>query len=192
MSPGKIIFLHGASSSGKSTIAQRLQAVIDAPFWHISIDHLRDSGVLPMDRFRSGEFDWKNVRDAFFDGYHRALPVYAAAGNNLIIEHIIDTPEWMALLVDLLRPFDVFFVGIHCPLEELEQRERARGDRSIGDARRDFETIHRHALYDLEIESTRPPAENVAAIIGAWNERRGPSAFERMAESSPRSSSRDR
>jgi chloramphenicol 3-O phosphotransferase len=192
MTSGKIIFLHGASSSGKSTIAQRLQAVIDAPFWHISIDHFRDSGVLPMERFKSGEFDWKNVRDAFFEGYHRALPVYAAAGNNLIIEHIIDTPEWMALLVDLLRPFDVFFVGIHCPLEELEQRERARGNRSIGDARRDFETIHRDALYDLEVESTRPPAENAATIIAAWKRRLSPSAFERMAESSTDPSSRDR
>jgi chloramphenicol 3-O phosphotransferase len=192
MTLGKIIFLHGASSSGKSTIAQRLQAVIDMPFWHISIDHFRDFGVLPMERFKSGAFDWQKQRDAFFDGYHRALPVYAAAGNNLIIEHIIDTPEWKALLLELLRPFDVFFVGVHCPLEELEQRERARGNRAIGDARRDFETIHRHALYDLEVESTRPPAENAAAIIAAWKQRRSPSAFERMAESAISPSSRDR
>jgi chloramphenicol 3-O phosphotransferase len=145
-----------------------------------------------MERFKSREFDWKKVREAFFDGYHRALPVYAAAGNNLIIEHIIDTPEWKALLLELLRPFDVFFVGIHCPLEELEQRERARGNRAIGDARRDFETIHRDALYDLEVESTRPPAENAAAIIAAWKQRRSPSAFERMAESATGPSSRDR
>jgi chloramphenicol 3-O phosphotransferase len=37
---GKIIFLHGASSSGKSTIAKLLQNTIDEPFWHVSIDHL--------------------------------------------------------------------------------------------------------------------------------------------------------
>jgi chloramphenicol 3-O phosphotransferase len=74
MSSGKIIFLHGASSSGKSTIARRLQATIDEPFWHISIDHLRDSGVLPMDRFRSGAFAWKDVRNAFFDGCLETTP----------------------------------------------------------------------------------------------------------------------
>jgi len=181
MTQGKIIFLHGASSSGKSTIARLLQATIDAPFWHISIDHLRDSGVLPMDRIASGAFPWKDLRDGFFDGYHRSLPVYAAAGNNMIIEHIIDTQEWMALLVALLSPFDIFFVGVHCPLEELERRERARKDRAIGDARRDFETIHRHAPYDFEVDATRPPAENVAAIIAAWKERSGPSVFQRMA-----------
>ena len=181
MASGKIIFLHGASSSGKSTIARLLQATIDEPFWHISIDHLRDAGVLPMDRIARGAFQWKDLRDAFFEGYHRSLPVYAAAGNNLIIEHIIDTQEWMSLLVELLSPFDIFFVGVHCPLEELERRERARSDRAIGDAKRDFETIHRHARYDFEVDATPPPADNVAAIIAAWKQRRAPSAFERMA-----------
>jgi len=182
MTPGHIIFLHGASSSGKSTIARLLQATIDEPFWHLSIDHLRDSGVLPMARVRSGEFRWQDLRGAFFAGYHRALPVYVEAGNNLILEHIVDTPEWMALLVSLLGPFDVFFVGIHCPLDELERRERARGDRPPGDAHRDFQTIHRHALYDLEVDAMRPPTENVADIIAAWKQRREPSAFQRMAE----------
>ena len=179
---GKIIFLHGASSSGKSTIARLLQATIDAPFWHLSIDHLRDSGVLPMDRIRKGEFRWQDLRAAFFTGYHRALPVYVEAGNNLILEHIVDTPEWMSLLVGLLSPFDVYFIGIHCPLEELERRERARNDRLVGDARRDFETIHRHAVYDLEIDSTRSPAENAATIIAGWKRRAAPSAFQRMAD----------
>jgi len=181
MTAGKIIFLHGASSSGKSTIARRLQAAIEEPFWHISIDHLRDSGVLPMDRIKRGEFDWQDLRQAFFEGYHRALAVYVAAGNNLIIEHIIDTQEWMSLLVALLSPFDVFFVGIHCPLDELERRERQRKDRPAGDARRDFETIHRHAVYDFEIDSTLPPDDNVAAIIATWKRRARPSAFERLA-----------
>ena len=49
----QIIFLHGASSSGKSTIAKALQACIEKPFWHISIDHLRDAGVLPTERMAS-------------------------------------------------------------------------------------------------------------------------------------------
>ncbi|MGA1600219.1 MAG: phosphotransferase-like protein [bacterium] len=38
--PGNVILLNGASSSGKSTLAQDLQARLDEPFWHFSIDHL--------------------------------------------------------------------------------------------------------------------------------------------------------
>ncbi|WP_319533257.1 hypothetical protein [uncultured Cohaesibacter sp.] len=68
----QILFLHGASSSGKSTLARALQDALPVPFWHISIDHLRDSGVLPSHRFKSGEFDWKAARPRFFDGYHQS------------------------------------------------------------------------------------------------------------------------
>lgn len=178
---GAIILLNGASSSGKSSIARALQASIAAPFWHISIDHLVDAGVLPSARIRSGEFTWKGaMREAFFDGFHRSLPVYAEAGNNLIVEHIVETEAWMRRLLALLGPYDVFFVGVHCPLEELERREAARGDRPIGDARRDFHTAHAHATYDLELDATQPPQANAERLITAWASRSRPSAFDRL------------
>ncbi len=179
---GNVIFLNGATSSGKSTIARLLQSKIGEPFWHISIDHLRDAGVLPLARIKSGEFKWAELRRAFFRGFHHSLPAYAAAGNNLIVEHIVETKEWMSLLVELLQPFDVYFVGIHCPLEELERREKERKDRPVGDARRDFETIHVHALYDLELDSTLPTEQNIDLLLSAWKQRTRPSAFQQMAE----------
>ena len=84
-------------------------------------------------------------------------------------------------LVAQLSPFDVFCIGLHCPLAELERRERARGDRPIGDARRDFETTHALALYDLELDATDPLEGNVARTLSAWEARMRPSAFDRMA-----------
>lgn len=169
--PGKIIFLHGATSSGKSTIAKLLQATISEPFWHVSIDHIRGAGVLPLERIRSGEFPWGDLREDFFNGFHHSLPPYATAGNNLIVEHIIETEEWRELLAELLAPFDVFYVGIHCPLPELERREKARGDRPLGGARKDFETVHTGMVYDLELDGTLPPEENVKRLIEAWEQR---------------------
>ena len=44
---GRIILLNGASSSGKSSLAQALQRQLDEPFWHWSIDHLLAARVLP-------------------------------------------------------------------------------------------------------------------------------------------------
>jgi len=179
---GKIILIHGPSSSGKSSIAGELQARIEAPFWHISIDQLRDSGVLPMARIRSGEFPWAGLREPFFDGFHQALAAYAGSGNSLIVEHIVETQAWMADLVRILTRFDVFFVRVHCAVEEMERREIARGDRRAGDARRDFETLPVFH-YDLELDSTATTAgENVDRLLSAWRTRGRPSAFERMAE----------
>ena len=139
---GKIILINGASSSGKSTLARQLQQTLPSPFWHFSFDHLRDSNALPMARVRSGEFDWSAMRPAVFDGFHRCLPVLAEAGNNLIVDHIIENEMWMSDLVKLLTGLDVFFVGVHCPLPELERRERERGNRRVGEARTDYQIVH--------------------------------------------------
>ena len=127
--PGKIILLNGASSSGKSSLARAVQARIEEPFWHISIDHLRDSGVLPTARIRAGEFRWATMRDAFFEGFEQSLLAYVRCGNNLIVEHIMESRAWLLRLAGLLVGQDAFFVGLHCDLVELERREIARGDR---------------------------------------------------------------
>jgi chloramphenicol 3-O phosphotransferase len=177
---GNIILLNGASSSGKSTLAGALQAQLDEAFWHISIDHLMAAGVLPQQRIDTGEFAWTQMREPFFEGFHRCIPALAQAGNNLLVEHIVETEAWMQRLVELLAWLDVFFVGVHCPLDELERRERARGNRRIGEAQADFQTVHSFGTYDFEVDSTAPPCESVTELIAAWKARRQPSAFERM------------
>jgi chloramphenicol 3-O phosphotransferase len=141
--PGKIMLINGASSAGKSTLARALQQKLHEPFLHWSFDHLRESHALPMARIRDGELEWARMRPAVFDGFHRCLSALAGAGNNLIADHIIEQEHWLADLIQLLAPFDVFFVGVHCPLPELERRERQRGDRRPGEARRDFDRVHR-------------------------------------------------
>ncbi len=178
---GKIILINGASSSGKSTLARQLQQTLPIPFWHFSFDHLRDSNALPMERVRSGEIDWSAMRPAVFDGFHRCLPVLAEAGNNLIVDHIIENEIWMWDLVKLLAGLDVFFVGVHCPLPELERRERERGNRTVGEARTDYQVVHSFAAYDLEIDSMQPCQTNVNTLVAAWESRQPPSVFERMA-----------
>jgi chloramphenicol 3-O phosphotransferase len=177
---GKIILVNGASSSGKSTLSRALQAKLEQPFWHYSIDHLLAANILPHTRIKSKEFLWSDLRPQFFAGFHQSLPALAKAGNNLIVEHIVETKEWMQLLLELLAPFDVFYVGIHCPLLELERREQMRGNRRIGEARQDFEIVHTFGMYDLEIDSTKDLDANVAKVLSVWKARKHPSAFETM------------
>jgi chloramphenicol 3-O phosphotransferase len=77
---GAIILLNGASSCGKSSLARAVQRTISAPFCHISIGHLRDAGVLPMDRTQAGDLDWASLREAFFTGFEASVTAYALAG----------------------------------------------------------------------------------------------------------------
>lgn len=173
---GKIIFLNGATSAGKTTIASLLQTRIEEPFLSLSIDHLRAAGVLPLLRFNTGEFKWQEHREAFFKGFHLSLKSYAEAGNNLIVEHIIETKEWKDFLINKLDGVDMFFVAVHCPLRELQRREEHRKDRPLGGAQKDLETIHVLNTYDLELDGTLPPDQNVEHLIRSWNIR-GASKF---------------
>jgi len=178
---GVIILLNGPSSSGKSTLARAVQARAPLPFWHYSIDHLKVAGVLPRDRIDRADFAWSDLRQSFFEGFHRSIPAFAEAGNNLLVEHIIEERRWMDRLLRLLEPFDVFFVGLHCPVEELEQREVARGDRRVGEARADAAITHTFGTYDFELTTTTPVAEQATALLSAWKVRRRPGAFASMA-----------
>ena len=182
VSPGKIILLNGASSSGKSSLARVLQATLPGPFWHFSIDHLMAASVLPQQRIDSGEFSWRDLRHHFFEGFHRCLPALARGGNNLIVEHIVETEDWMNRLLFLLADFGIYFVGVHCALPELERRATARGIRKLDEARADHEVTHTFGRYDLEVDTTSEQPQQIgAALVAAWKTRQRPSTFEKMA-----------
>jgi chloramphenicol 3-O phosphotransferase len=178
--PGCIVLLNGASSSGKSTLAAALQAQLPLPFWHWSIDHLMAAKVLPHARIDRAEFPWPTLRPQFFEGFHNSIPALAAAGNNLIVEHIIETEAWMRRLLLSLEGFDVFFVGLYCPLDELERRERQRGNRRMGEARADFEVVHTFGRYDFECTSTEAADAVAAQLAEAWSARNARGAFAAM------------
>ena len=174
--PGQVIVLNGASSSGKTTLARHLQDLLDQPFLHLSSDQLVDGGALPARRDDVGPFAWAgHLRPMFFDGFHRCIPAMAAAGNHLVVDHIIEYPEWRARLAELLADVDVFLVGVHCAQTELDRRERDRGDRRIGEGRAhlDDHRIHQLGPYDVDVDTTAGDYQELAGrVIGAWSHRR--------------------
>ena len=182
VSPGKIIIINGPSSSGKTTLALALQKQLEVPFIRFSFDLFLDHKAFPMDGIKNGKFSWGQMRPAVFRGLHQCLPALATAGNNVIFDHIVETKAWLYELASLLAELDVFFVGLHCSLPELERREMERGDRRRGEARQDFETVHSIPMYDLEIDSEHPLEENVRLLIQAWEARKRPSALDKMIE----------
>lgn len=169
MEKGRIIFLNGTSSSGKTTLAHALREVLDEPFCYYASDQLADAGFRTIKR-RIRHNPASGERGRFFDGFHRSIAAFAQAGNNLIVEHIIEEQSWADQLKELFAGLDVFWIGMHAPIEEVERRERDRGNRQIGEARYHLKT-HSFCCYDLDVDTSEPAADLVQHIVAAWRSR---------------------
>ncbi len=144
---GRIILLNGTSSARKSTLAKALRPSLEPQFHYYASDLLAGEGFRPLDK--EVHYKW---RQAFFDGFHRSIPAFASAGIDLLVEHIVEERSWADDLSTLLSPFDVFWVGVHAPITEIERRERLRGDRQIGEGLYHMKT-HGFCRYDVEVDT---------------------------------------
>nr|WP_174506228.1 AAA family ATPase [Acinetobacter sp. Marseille-Q1620] len=161
----KIIILNGTSSAGKSTLASHLRKKLPADFCFYSSDQLADAGFRPIDPITR-----ESTRNNFFQGFHMSIATFAQANNHLLVEHIIEQPEWFNELNTILAPFDVFWVGVFAPLEVLKQREKKRGNRTTGEAKFHLKT-HGFCHYDCEVDTSDSIEDCTNKIIRAWNYR---------------------
>lgn len=65
----------------------------------------------------------------------------------------------------VLGRYPALFVGVYCPLAVVEQRERDRQDRTLGQARSQFHKVHAHGIYDLTVDTSQMTTEACAAHI---------------------------
>ncbi len=151
---GKIIFLNGVSSAGKTTLAHALQAKLDEVYYHISVDsflNMMDEKKIASD-FRARLADTLSAM-------HHTVKLFSDRGLNVIVDHVLlDTPELAFATpecVTLLHDSPVLFVRVDCDLSELERREKERGDREPGQARGQMDHIHKHQTYDMQINTAR-------------------------------------
>lgn len=143
----------------------------------------RDGGAvmtLPQ-RDRGLEVEFGPLCQALFAGFHRALASLAAAGNNLIVDDVLIERRWLRDALEALAPYEVCFVGVRCPVDIAQARERARGDRIVGTARGQYDWVHAHGVYDVEVDtSVLPPEACAAQILQVQKRLPCPSAFERL------------
>ncbi len=174
--PSRVVLLNGAGSAGKSSIARALQAIAATPLLHVQMDAFLD--MLPLAyRDRPGAFAFEPgeeggrpsvairsgpLGERLMRGMRRAVAALAAAGNDLMVDDVMLGDE-MADYKALLAGFRVFTVGVFVPLDVLEAREAARGDRLVGLARWQVGRVHAGRTYDIEIDGAALTPEQ-----GAW------------------------
>ncbi|HXQ13408.1 MAG TPA: AAA family ATPase [Caulobacteraceae bacterium] len=175
----RIVLLNGVSSVGKGSVAKALQRIASRPMLHVQMDAFLE--MLPAGMFGNPEGyvfettvqDGKPVTavasgpvlEAVMRGMREAVASLADAGNDLIVDEVMWDPEALADYRWPLATFDFYTVGLVAPLEVIEQRERQRGDRTLGLARWQYDRVHAGMVYDLQLDTSTATPDELAEQI---------------------------
>ncbi len=172
-SNGSIIILNGTSSSGKTSILKALQELMEKPFLEAGIDKF--IWMLPERYLERPLWDdvlglavqAGEVGNQLVFGMHRAVETLGRAGLNVLVDHVLVEDSWWRDVVIRFSSLPTYLVAVFCPLEVLEKRERARRNRTLGQARAQFERVHGLGIYDLVVDTSLLSPQDCALQIQA-------------------------
>jgi chloramphenicol 3-O phosphotransferase len=199
MLPGKIIFLNGSSSAGKTTLAHALQEVMHEPWMHVALDQFRDGmparfrglnaphgtdgerglNVVPVSQGdqRYTEVRFGETGKPMLRGMRRAIAAMVHEGNNVIIDDILLEPSFLDDYLEVFAGLTVYFIGVKCPADVVDARERQRPGRFPGTATGHLTVVHRHGLYDVEVDTSVMAPHECALKVQQALTRHQPEAF---------------
>jgi chloramphenicol 3-O phosphotransferase len=173
--PCRVVLLHGTSSSGKTTIARAMQSLSDEPWVRLGIDtfwNAIDERWMEHGSRASEGFLWTEdasivpgpVGQRLAAGMRAALAAFARAGNHLLVDDVFIDRAWLDGWRVELADIEFLLVGVMAPMHVLEEREAARGNRIVGEARSQV-GVHDGIEYDLIVDTSRQSPEECARSI---------------------------
>ncbi|GAB5347368.1 chloramphenicol phosphotransferase CPT family protein [Alteriqipengyuania sp. 357] len=173
-----VIILNGVSSVGKTTLAKAIQKTALADFLHLSMDGF--IAMLPDGR----EFapDWFPVEHDEAEGgpvvaitsgplgakllatMRKTIADLADKGFDVVVDEVCTAPA-ITDYRQRLAGHSVHVVKVTAHLDEIERRERERGDRLIGLARGQAGHLHNGIEYDQVVDAGARSAEQCAQAI---------------------------
>ena len=169
MKKGKILLLNGPSSAGKTTLSWELQTKAPGYWYWLPLDSFLMA--VPSQQWEKDEGE--GFRTAF-DLHHDCVKLISDQGKNIIVDTVIYTDENLASFENRLAGHPIIRVKVTCPVEELNRRELARGDRDIGLAASQAEAMAAQTNYDLTVDihaqSTEECAQLIIALLAKRND----------------------
>ena len=157
----------GGSGTGKSTLARSLQDRLLPTQWlHFSVDtilYCLPPSILEM---ANGRNDWSLIDTR---SVHRSAYACLAAllddGNRVIFDCVVMTERGAKELLVALRAYHPVLIELTCSWEETRRRTIARGDRTLEEAERGFETAGRCLEPDYRVDTTQRDADDIARML---------------------------
>ena len=164
MEKGRIVFLNGVTSSGKTSIVEAIQARDDVFFYVVANDLFQE--MVGEKHLR--ENYWKHLSEIIIMMYHTAK-LYSDMGKNVLIDGILVErdeikPHYHQLL-EILKENPLDIVEIYCPLDICKRRNIMRGDRYETQSDEQHELMAKNIEYRLRVDTSLHSAVECADMI---------------------------
>ena len=165
MQKGRIVYLSGLTSTGKSSIVKALQSRSDHLWCALGFDLFEET--LPV---------WAADDSALYARAIRAM--YAAAksfsdqGVDVLIDGLLMDQPGLAphgsAVEETFAGYPLTLVQVTCPFDELRQRNIARGDRRPDQSEQQAKLVDPNAKYHIVLDtSARTPEQCAQALLDA-------------------------
>ena len=164
MQKGRIIFLNGVTSAGKTSIVEALQAR-DGVFFYVVANDLFEEMI--GEKYLRENY-WKYLSEAIIMMYHTAK-LYSDMGKNVLIDGILVEREEIRphyrQLTAILKDNPLDLVEVYCPLDLCRKRNILRGDRYEGQSDEQQELMAKNIKYSLRVDTSLYSAAECADTI---------------------------
>ena len=164
MEKGRIIFLNGVTSAGKTSIVEAIQARDDVFFYVVANDLFQE---MIGEKFLRENY-WKYLSEVILMMYHTAK-LYSDMGKNVLIDGILVereeiTPHYQQLL-DILKDNPLDIIEVYCPLDLCRKRNLIRGDRYESQSDEQNKLMSRNIQYRLRVDTSLYSSDECADMI---------------------------
>ena len=164
MEKGKIIYLNGVTSTGKTSIARMIQDIANDFFYLIGSDILM---YMVGEKHKVSNYA-KYEYEMFIDMYHIAK-LLSDMGKNVIIDcALFETPELSnhyQKLINILCNNPLLTVNVFCSLETCRERNIKRGDRGEFQSEKQEKIMDKTVKLDFSVNTDKYSSEECEKMI---------------------------
>ncbi len=164
MENGRIIFLNGVTSSGKTSIVESIQNQEDIFFYVVANDLFQE---MVGENYLRKDY-WKYLSEVIIMMYHTAK-LYSDMGKNVLIDGILVEREEIkphySQLLEILKNNPLDIVEIYCPLDICRQRNIIRGDRYETQSQEQYDLMAENIKYSAKVDTSIYSPEECAKKI---------------------------
>ncbi len=164
MEKGRIIFLNGVTSSGKTSIVEAMQQQKDIFFYAVANDLFEQ---MIGDNYLRDNY-WGYLSEVIIMMYHTAK-LFSDIGKNVLIDGILVErdeikPHYHQLL-EILKDNPLDIIEIYCPLDICRQRNIIRGDRYETQSQEQYDLMAENIKYSAKVDTSIYSSEKCAEKI---------------------------